>query len=61
MRVAEREEGMRETGRTREIRWTKEINNRIRFSLLRFIFSLDERVLFSCELRSNLLKSLRMF
>jgi hypothetical protein len=43
MRVAEREEGMRETERTREIRWTKEMNNRIRFSLLRFIFSLDER------------------
>lgn len=43
MRVAEREEGMRETERTREIRWTKEMNYRIRFSLLRFIFSLDER------------------
>jgi len=43
MRVAEREEGMRETERTREIRWTKEMNNRIQFSLLRFIFSLDER------------------
>lgn len=43
MRVAEREEGMRETERTREIRWTKEMNDRIRFSLLRFIFSLNER------------------
>ena len=44
MRVAEREEeGMRVTERTSEIRWTKEMNNnRIRFSLLRFIFSLSE-------------------
>jgi hypothetical protein len=43
MREAEREEGMRVTERTREIRWTKDMNNRIRFSLLRFIFSLNER------------------
>lgn len=47
MREAEREEGMRVTERTKEIRWTKDMNNRIRFSLLRYIFSLNERVLFS--------------
>ena len=52
MRVAEREEeGMRETERTSEIRWTKEMNNnRIRFFSFAFYLLSQrerERVLFS--------------